>query len=191
MHTRRSISGSSTGSIRVRASASLTWPRSRCDRGSGCTHRRRGDGDRSCARHDRAGESTPGTGQLAGRRLPVAAVRGQQLRRGGLELWRHVRARPQRAAAELSRVCRGRLAITAWIADPGRDLWQGCAPTCTASRVWSSETSAARLLPSFDLGTEERIWWLHGHSGEAIWSWVLHLPTRSRAPAAALGRGGP
>ncbi len=89
---------------------------------------------------------------------------------------------PQRAAAELSRVCRGRLAITAWIADPGRDLWQGCAPTCTASRLWSSETSAARLLPSFDLETEEGVWWLHGHSGEAIWSWVLRTspPVRAR-----------
>ena len=34
---------------------------------------------------------------------------------------------PHRAAAELSRVCRTRLAVTAWIADPGRDLWRGCA----------------------------------------------------------------
>ena len=99
---------------------------------------------------------------------------------------------PQRAAAELSRVCRGRLAITAWIADPGRDLWQGCAPTCTASRLWSSETSAARLLPSFDLETEEGV--LVAARTQRRGDLVLgpaHLPARSRAPAAAIGRAGP
>ena len=89
---------------------------------------------------------------------------------------------PKRAAAELSRVCRGRLAITAWIADPGRDLWQGCAPASTASRLWSSETDAVHLLPTFDLETEEGVWWLQGHSGEAIWSWVVRTspPVRAR-----------
>jgi SAM-dependent methyltransferase len=89
---------------------------------------------------------------------------------------------PLRAAAELSRVCRGRIAITAWIADQGRDLWQGCAPTGTASRVWSSETGATRLLPTFDLDTEEGVWWLQGHSGEAVWSWVVRTspPVRAR-----------
>jgi SAM-dependent methyltransferase len=89
---------------------------------------------------------------------------------------------PRRAAAELSRVCRGRLALTAWIADSGRDLWQGCTPASTASRVWSSETGAASLLPSFDLASEEGVWWLHGRSGEALWSWVVRTspPVRAR-----------
>jgi SAM-dependent methyltransferase len=89
---------------------------------------------------------------------------------------------PHRAAAELSRVCRSRLAVTAWIADPGRDLWRGCAPTCTASRLWSSETGATRLLPGFDLESEEGVWWLQGQSGEAIWSWVVRTspPVRAR-----------
>jgi SAM-dependent methyltransferase len=89
---------------------------------------------------------------------------------------------PARAAAELSRVCRGRVAFTAWIADPGRDLWDGCAPSYTASRLWSSDTGAADLLPSFELMSEEGVWWLHGRSGEAIWSWVVRTspPVRAR-----------
>jgi len=89
---------------------------------------------------------------------------------------------PQQAAAELARVCRGRVGITAWIADQGRDLWEGCAPTCTASRLWSSETGAAHLLPTFDLDSEEGVWWLQGHSGEAVWSWVVRTspPVRAR-----------
>lgn len=89
---------------------------------------------------------------------------------------------PRRAAAELSRVCRGRLAVTAWIADPGRDLWPGCATGSTASRVWSSETGAARLLSRFDLVSEEGVWWLNGRSGEAIWSWMVRTspPVRAR-----------
>jgi SAM-dependent methyltransferase len=89
---------------------------------------------------------------------------------------------PQRAADELARVCRGRLAITAWIGDPGRNLWEGCADTGTASRIWSSETDAVRLLPTFDLESEEGVWWLQGPTGEAIWSWVVRTspPTRAR-----------
>jgi SAM-dependent methyltransferase len=89
---------------------------------------------------------------------------------------------PQRAAGELSRVCRGRLAITAWIGDPGRDLWEGCAHIGTASRTWSSEAGAAGLLPTFDLNIEEGVWWLQGHTGEAIWSCVVRTspPVRAR-----------
>jgi SAM-dependent methyltransferase len=63
---------------------------------------------------------------------------------------------PQRAAGELARVCRGRFALTAWIGDPGRDLWEGCVHTGTASRMWSSETGAAGLLPTLDVNIEER-----------------------------------
>src|SRR5262249_6387192 len=66
--------------------------------------------------------------------------------------------------------------------DPGRDLWQGCAPSYTASRLWSSETGAARLLPTFDVEAEEGVWWLQGHSGEAIWSWVVRTSPTVRAP---------
>jgi SAM-dependent methyltransferase len=89
---------------------------------------------------------------------------------------------PRRAASELSRVCRGRLAITAWIQDPGRDLWEGCAHTGTASRMWSSETGAASLLPRFDLSSEEGVWWLQGETAEAVWSWVVRSspPVRTR-----------
>ena len=89
---------------------------------------------------------------------------------------------PERAAGELSRVCRGRLAITAWIGEPGRDLWESCAQRGTASRMWSSETGAARLLPRFDLNIDEGVWWLQGETGEAIWSWVVRTspPVRAR-----------
>jgi SAM-dependent methyltransferase len=89
---------------------------------------------------------------------------------------------PARAAAELSRVCAGRLAVTAWIADPGKDLWQGCVPAGAASRRWSSETGAADLLPTFDVVSEEGVWWLRGQNGEAIWSWVVRTspPVRAR-----------
>jgi hypothetical protein len=78
--------------------------------------------------------------------------------------------------------------VTAWIADPGRDLWGGCAPTCTASRLWSSETGATRLLPGFDLESEEGVWWLQGHSGEAIWSWVVRTSPPVRARLQRLSR---
>jgi hypothetical protein len=84
-------------------------------------------------------------------------------------------------AAELSRVCRGRLGVTAWIGQPGRDLWHGRSSTFTASRLWSSETGATRLLPTFDLATEEGVWWLQGHSGEAIWCWVVRTSPLVRA----------
>jgi hypothetical protein len=48
--------------------------------------------------------------------------------------------------------------------------------------VWSSETGVTSLLPSFDLVSEEGVWWLHGRSGEAIWSWVVRTspPVRAR-----------
>jgi SAM-dependent methyltransferase len=95
---------------------------------------------------------------------------------------------PHRAAAELSRVCRGRLAFTAWIGEPGRDLWQGTAPICGPSRLWSSETGAAHLLPTFDLVAEEGVWWLRGGSGRAIWSWVVRTSPTVRARLEQLSR---
>jgi SAM-dependent methyltransferase len=94
----------------------------------------------------------------------------------------------QRAANELSRVCRGRIALTAWIGDPGRDLWEGSAHTGTASRIWSSETDAPGLLPTFDLHTEEGVWWLQGDTGEAIWSWVVRTSPPARARLRQLSR---
>jgi len=89
---------------------------------------------------------------------------------------------PRRAAAELSRVCRGRLGMTAWIGEPGSDLWAGCTARVTASRLWSSEAGVARLLPHFELASEEGVWWLQGPSAEAIWSWVVRTspPVRAR-----------
>jgi SAM-dependent methyltransferase len=94
----------------------------------------------------------------------------------------------QRGASELSRVCRGRLAITAWVGDPGRDLWEDSAQTGTASRVWASERDLARLLPAFDLHTEEGVWWLQGETGEAIWSWVVRTSPPARARLRRLPR---
>jgi SAM-dependent methyltransferase len=94
----------------------------------------------------------------------------------------------ERAASELSRVCRGRVVITAWIADPGRNLWETSAGTGTASRIWSSEAGAARLLPTFDLHTEEGVWWLQGDSGEKIWSWVVRTSPPARARLRQLSR---
>ncbi len=89
---------------------------------------------------------------------------------------------PQRAASELSRVCRGRLAVTAWIAQPGRELWPDGESSYTGSRLWSSDACIVRLLPEFHIESEEGVWWLEGQSGEAIWSWVVRSspPTRAR-----------
>lgn len=95
---------------------------------------------------------------------------------------------PRRAAAELTRVCRGRLAVTAWVADTGRDLWRGCAPTYTASRQWASDVDAARLLPDFELSSEEGVWWLNGHSGEEIWAWMVRTSPPARARLKELSR---
>ena len=92
---------------------------------------------------------------------------------------------PERAASELSRVCRGRLVVTAWMPQPGRELWPAGDATCTGSRRWASDGELTRMLPDFTLETEERVWWLEGQSGEAIWSWVVRSspPTRARLRA--------
>ena len=89
---------------------------------------------------------------------------------------------PGRAAAELSRVCRGRLALTAWMASPGRELWPSGEGSYTGSRLWSSDSDVAGLLPEFHLDSEEGVWWLEGESGQEMWSWVLRSspPTRAR-----------
>jgi SAM-dependent methyltransferase len=96
---------------------------------------------------------------------------------------------PRRAASELSRVCRGRVALTAWIAQPGRELWPVGESSFTGSRLWSSDSDVGRLLPEFELESEEGVWWLEGASGEEIWSWVLRSSPPTRARLSRLSQG--
>jgi SAM-dependent methyltransferase len=93
---------------------------------------------------------------------------------------------PGRAAAELARVCRGRIALTAWIGEPGRDLWKGCPPAPGPAREWSTPAGLATLLPSVDLDCEEGVWWLRGHDAEALWEWHVRSSPVTRGRLGSL-----
>jgi SAM-dependent methyltransferase len=91
---------------------------------------------------------------------------------------------PERAAAELTRVCRGRVGITGWIPVDPRDAWLPCA-TFAQSHAWSTADGVARLLPELELRAEERTWWLEGESGAAIWDWLASCAPILRARLAS------
>ena len=72
------------------------------------------------------------------------------------------------AAAELARVCRGRIGLTAWEPHPEQRIWEPYLGT-PANTAWSSEEGIRRLLPGFELEFEHATWWLEAESGEAAW----------------------
>ena len=123
---------------------------------------RRRDRRRPGARDDRASAPATGNGRLAGGRLPVAALRRRQLRRRRVELRSDLRARPRaRGLGAVARLPRAAV-VTAWMPQPGRELWPAGAPTCTGSRRWASERRADPPAARLHLETEERVWWLKG-----------------------------
>ena len=75
------------------------------------------------------------------------------------------------AAAELARVCRGRIGLTAWEPHPEQRIWEPYLGT-PANTGWSSEEGIRRLLPGFELEFEHATWWLEAESGEAAWEWA-------------------
>jgi SAM-dependent methyltransferase len=79
----------------------------------------------------------------------------------------------ERAAAELTRVCRhgGRLGVTAWPEDDWYRLNRRLRPdyeNLTAVE-WSEEGHVRSLLPEFELGFDRNEWTLEAESAEALW----------------------
>jgi SAM-dependent methyltransferase len=79
----------------------------------------------------------------------------------------------RRAAAELTRVARGRIAVTTWTPDAGLDeLWAPYVARLKRPEAWSTEEGLRSLLPGFELEIEGGTWWLEAESGEALWDWM-------------------
>jgi hypothetical protein len=80
---------------------------------------------------------------------------------------------PPRAAAELTRVARGRIGLTTWAPDSGLDtLWNPYVRRPMWAEAWSTEDGLRTLLPSFDLELDDGTWWLEAESPEALWDWM-------------------
>ncbi|MGI8420939.1 MAG: class I SAM-dependent methyltransferase [Gaiellaceae bacterium] len=78
-----------------------------------------------------------------------------------------------KTASELTRVCRGRIGITAWEPHPEQELWQRLLPDEDAGpSPWSDEASVRALLAGFELDIEHRTWTLDGASSAALWDWM-------------------
>ena len=88
----------------------------------------------------------------------------------------------ERTAAELTRVCRGRLGLTAWEHHPEREIWDRHSEEIRLPELWASEEQIRELLPAFELEIERRTWYLEGASFELIWEWVARAfpPHRER-----------
>ena len=88
----------------------------------------------------------------------------------------------QATAAELGRVCRGRLGLTVW----GPNHWLGALyrrfglemPEGREVFRWGDEEYVEQLLGSyFDLTIERAVWLLEGASGEEVWEfWSRAAP---------------
>jgi SAM-dependent methyltransferase len=81
------------------------------------------------------------------------------------------------AAAELARVCRGRLGLTVWRPNEGPHAifskFVGEEPVGPTPDDWGREERLHELLgQAFDLEIRERIWWLRGESAEELWELV-------------------
>jgi SAM-dependent methyltransferase len=78
------------------------------------------------------------------------------------------------AAQEVARVCRGRLGLTVWRPNEGPHAvyaaFSGAQPAWPSPDDWGREERLHELLgDAFDLGFEERVWWLEGDSLEDVW----------------------
>jgi SAM-dependent methyltransferase len=90
---------------------------------------------------------------------------------------------PERAAAELTRVCRGRIGITVWQPHEERGLWASYSDEPPPpSAAWETEETLRQLLGAFDVEIERGEWCLEGESAEALWDWTSRAfpPLRER-----------
>jgi hypothetical protein len=79
----------------------------------------------------------------------------------------------QRAADELTRVCRGRIGLTSWELHPERELWARHSDEVRlAHDVWSTAEGIRALLPGFELELDRGVWWLEGEDFGEIWNWL-------------------
>lgn len=90
-------------------------------------------------------------------------------------------------AAELARVCRRRLGLTAWRPNEGLHAiyaaFSGEQPASPSSEDWGREERIEELLGSaFELEVEEQVWWLEGESPAD----VFELMTNGAPPLKAL-----
>ena len=91
------------------------------------------------------------------------------------------------AAAELARVCRRRLGVTAWRPNEGLHAiyaaFSGEQSASPSSEDWGREERIEELLgDSFELEVEEQVWWLEGESPAD----VFELMTNGAPPLKAL-----
>jgi SAM-dependent methyltransferase len=91
------------------------------------------------------------------------------------------------AAGEVARVCRGRLGLTVWRPNEGPHAiyaaFTGEQPAWPSPDDWGREERLQELLGSaFELGVEERVWWLEGESPED----VMELMSNGAPPVRAL-----
>jgi SAM-dependent methyltransferase len=88
----------------------------------------------------------------------------------------------ERTAAELTRVCRRRLGLTAWEHHPEREIWDRHSDEIRLPEAWATEEQIRDLLPAFELEIERHTWYLEGESFELIWDWVARAfpPHRER-----------
>jgi SAM-dependent methyltransferase len=77
-------------------------------------------------------------------------------------------------AAEVARVCRGRLGLTVWRPNEGPHAiyaaFSGDQPAWPSPDDWGREERLRELLgDAFELELEERVWWLEGDSLQDVW----------------------
>ena len=88
---------------------------------------------------------------------------------------------PERGAAELQRVCRDRLAVTAWERHESAAIWERYDEQPPVTSPWSSPTGIKALLESFDVTVERHTWWLEASSGAALFGWTVRAFPPRRA----------
>src|SRR4029453_14486252 len=91
------------------------------------------------------------------------------------------------AAQEVARVCRGRLGLTVWRPNEGPHAvyaaFSGEQPAWPSPDDWGREERLHELLgDAFELGFEERVWWLEGDSLEDVWELMSNGAPPVRAP---------
>jgi hypothetical protein len=89
---------------------------------------------------------------------------------------------PERAAAELTRVGRGRIGVTSWEPHPEQEIWKRYLDGPVPTDRWSTEESLRQLLAAFELEVEHGVWFLEGESADAVWDWTSRAfpPMRER-----------
>jgi SAM-dependent methyltransferase len=80
-------------------------------------------------------------------------------------------------AAEVARVCSGRLGLTVWRPNEGlHAIYANFAaepPVGRSADEWGHEERLEELLgDAFELELEERVWWLEGNSPEDVWEFT-------------------